>query len=55
MWLRGVMFTRYATFIFLIGLSALFFTSGRSATRSEEARKARLLAVPAAEAARADF
>ena len=39
MLLRGVMFTRYATFIFLIGLSALFFTSGRSATRNEEAWK----------------
>jgi len=25
------MFTRYVTFIFLVGLSALFFTSGRSA------------------------
>ena len=33
------MFTRYLTFIFLVGLSALFFTSGRSATRSEEVQK----------------
>lgn len=31
MWLRGFMFTRYVTFIFLVGLSALFFSSGRSA------------------------
>lgn len=33
------MFTRYLTFLFLVGLSAPFFTSGRSATRNEEARK----------------
>lgn len=33
------MFTRYATFIFLIGLSALFFSSGRSATRHADERK----------------
>lgn len=33
------MFTRYVTFIFLVGLSALFFTSGRSATLGEAARK----------------
>jgi hypothetical protein len=30
------MFTRYVTFIFLVGLSALFFTSGRSAPISAQ-------------------
>lgn len=38
MWLRGFMFTRYVTFIFLVGLSALFFTSGRSAPMDRELR-----------------
>jgi hypothetical protein len=33
------MFTRYVTFIFLVGLSALFFTSGRSAPIGGESRK----------------
>lgn len=32
------MFTRYATFIFLVGLSAFFFTSGRSAPAGGDAR-----------------
>jgi hypothetical protein len=43
------MFTRYATFIFLVGLSALFFTSGRSAPTGGEARKEPLRSVAAAE------
>lgn len=49
MWLRGFMFTRYATFIFLIGLSALFFTSGRSASRHQGDEQGRRHVVTAAE------
>jgi hypothetical protein len=45
--LRGFMFTRYVTFIFLVGLSALFFTSGRSATLEEAARPAAIHAASA--------
>ncbi len=43
------MFTRYATFIFLVGLSAFFFTSGRLAPAGGEARKEPLRSVAAAE------
>jgi hypothetical protein len=43
------MFTRYVTFIFLLGLSALFFTSGRSASISREAQKDPLYSVTRAE------
>lgn len=49
MWLRGLMFTRYVTFIFLVGLSALFFTSGRSAPIGGESRKDPLYGVTTAE------
>ena len=49
MWLRGFMFTRYVTFIFLVGLSALFFTSGRSAPIGGEARKDPLYGATTAE------
>ena len=51
MWLRGFMFTRYVTFIFLVGLSALFFTSGRSATLGEAARTDPIHATAATERA----
>lgn len=43
------MFTRYITFIFLIGLSALFFTSGRSAPMGDGARKDALDSVTTSE------
>lgn len=40
---------RYVTFIFLVGLSALFFTSGRSAPIGDEAREGLRRGVPFAE------
>lgn len=51
MWLRGSMFTRYVTFIFLVGLSALFFTSGRSASLGGVTREGSLSTVTGAERA----
>lgn len=43
------MLTRYVTFIFLVGLSALFFTSGRSAPLGDETREGLLRGVTRAE------